>query len=443
MKGKATIILFDAKTGKVVKRIEEHNLVTNALNNIFNPPHSALVHGFNYSSLFSSGLPMWKDLIGGVVLLGNTETESADNIMLGKDIVPVATAGSEYAGSCTMRGTLNLNESYPTENGYHFTWDFGTDKANGTINCICLTNRKFGDSGFAASDNASRPYMLISPDVINSSATAGSSAMTVEYGYGQYIGTYEDGLHVFMYYNGAGTVELRRYKGFDISALKINDTTGFSSLSLPVSVTTIPITVDGIAEDRFFVDPIKKLVYLFSSECTADTTADTLTIHYAVVDIEKGTSSAHTVTLKKNIYFLGCGAVFDGHIFLQANDGFHEFTESGAYVRGHSASNPYNMGFAVIDGMLVVRVYSGFNKYIGWNDNEFSTGHGEYLMSGEFPRPYVAVSSRYSHAANVASPGNKVKLVLAMWYKATINNLSAPIEKTSDHTLKIVYDITN
>ena len=34
-------------------------------------------------------------------------------------------------------------------------------------------------------------------------------------------------------------------------------------------------------------------------------------------------------------------------------------------------------------------------------------------------------------------------LVLAGNYLATINNLSEPIEKTSEHTLKITYDITN
>ena len=50
--------------------------------------------------------------------------ESKDNRMLREDCVPVGTAGDAYSGSNVMRGSLNINESYETENGYHFTWDF-------------------------------------------------------------------------------------------------------------------------------------------------------------------------------------------------------------------------------------------------------------------------------------------------------------------------------
>ncbi len=443
MKGKATIILSDAKTGRVIRRTEEHNLVTNAVHNFFNPPHDALVHSFDYSSLFKNALPMWKDLIGGIVLLGNNETEDKDNIMLGKDIVPVATAGSAYAGSCVSRGTLNLNESYATENGYHFTWDFATDKANGTIRCVCLTSRKFGDSGFGADSGASNAIMVTAPHMINSDASSGYTTMTVENGYGQYIGTYEDGLHVYMYLNGDGDIELRRYKGFDTSALKINSSVDLSTVSLPVSVTTVPLTLTPIYEERFFVDPTKKTVYLFAGNCVYDYTANTTTISYAAIDIMNGTASERTVTLDRVIYYGAVGAVFDGHIYMQSNDGAYEFTEGGSFVKLHKLSTPANSLFTAVDGVLMLRLNTGYQKFLQWNDNEFRLGHGEFLAHGEFPRPYVAIAPRNNHALGAASPGNVLKLALATWYKATINNLSSPIEKTSEQTLKIVYDITN
>ncbi len=442
MKGKATIILSDAKTGRVIKQTEEHNLVTNALNNIFNPPHSALVHGFDYSTLFTKALPMWTYLLGGIILLGNTETESADNIMLGKDIIPVATAGTEYAGSCAMRGTLNLNESYATENGYHFTWDFGTDKANGTISCVCLTNRMFGNSGFGADSEATNTFMLMAPNALDSTYRD-PSKMYVEKGYGQYVGTYEDGLHVYMYLNSDGNIELRRYKGFDTSAVKINDTAGLASVSVPQSVTTVAMPASVAYEDRFFVDPDARIVYLFSDEYAKDVTGDTTTITYVAVDIAAGTATAHTVTLQKYITYSCIGAVFGGHIYMQSSDGINEFTESGAFVKLHEVSSPSNLAFAVIDGALFVRIQTGYTRCLNWNENEFVTGHSEYLMSGEFQRPYVAVAPRSGHDSNGDSRGNIMKLVIGTWYKATINNLSSPIEKTSDHTLKIVYDITN
>lgn len=41
-------------------------------------------------------------------------------------------------------GTYNENESGIIENGkgYRHVWDFGTDKSNGEISCICLTTKR-------------------------------------------------------------------------------------------------------------------------------------------------------------------------------------------------------------------------------------------------------------------------------------------------------------
>ncbi len=439
MKGKATLLLSDARTGEVVKRIEEHNLVTNAVHNIFNPPHGMLIHGFDYSSLFKKGLPLWSELMGGIMLLGNTEAENADNIMLGNDIIPIATAGSEYAGSCTRRGSLNLNESYQTDNGYHFTWDFATDKANGTINCICLTSKTFGNTGFCY-DNKSDSAIFAAPNNIGS--TSSTSTMYVEYGYGQYIGTYEDGLHIFMYLAEDGALEFRRYRGIDVSALRINDKVGLSSISDPVSVTRVPLALRVVSEDRFFLDGDKRLVYYFGSIEDSDDT--TTTISYISVNFETLETAMRTVRLQKKANtYVNMGAVFNDHIFLGFSDGISEFTLDGELIRTYKIQLTYSHYFFVIDGCLMLRTSYGTVRCFGWGDREFTSGHSLYPVAGVFPRPYIGTCNRNSHNVGSESPGNKALLVLAMDYKATINNLSSPLVKTSDHTLKIVYDITN
>ena len=38
IKGRATIHLFDEKTGEVVKELHEENMITNAVDTILNPP---------------------------------------------------------------------------------------------------------------------------------------------------------------------------------------------------------------------------------------------------------------------------------------------------------------------------------------------------------------------------------------------------------------------
>ena len=140
MEGKATLTLTDAKSGRVVKKVTEHNLVTDAVKRILNPPVYAMLYSFNFPNFINNVMPASK-LFSGIMLLGNTLSESRENVMLSGDYIPVATAGGEYAGANVRRGTLNTNESYATANGYHFTWDFGTDKANGVIKSVALTSQ--------------------------------------------------------------------------------------------------------------------------------------------------------------------------------------------------------------------------------------------------------------------------------------------------------------
>ena len=78
MKGKATLTLSEAATGKVVQRVEESNMVTNAISRLFNPPQEALIDT-NWLEQMAAMLPMWKNILGGIILLGNTLEESKDN----------------------------------------------------------------------------------------------------------------------------------------------------------------------------------------------------------------------------------------------------------------------------------------------------------------------------------------------------------------------------
>ena len=48
MEGKATLTLTDAKSGRVVKKVTEHNLVTDAVKRILNPPVYAMLYSFNF-----------------------------------------------------------------------------------------------------------------------------------------------------------------------------------------------------------------------------------------------------------------------------------------------------------------------------------------------------------------------------------------------------------
>lgn len=444
MTGKATIILSDAATGAEIKRVEEHNLVTNALRNIFNPPHFALVNGFDYSDLFYYGLPMWKYLLGGVMLLGSREEEDADNILLSANSVPIATAGTEYAGTCTTRGTLNQNETYQTDNGYHFTWDFATDKANGTISCICLTNKLFGNNGFGTA-NGSYGSLFIAPDRMD--IVNGTSGMNFAYGLGQYVGTYEDGLHVFMYLTKDNTLEFRRYTGVKPSALLINDVYGFPSLPEPVSVTTLPLDVDVQYESTFFLNPLERTVYFFERNyLEKDDTS--ITARYSAVNFKKNTSTVHTVKFQTDSrYYYNQGAVFDGKIYLHTSNGVQMFSKNGSLLKTFDTTvNAGGRYFVMNNQLMLACTRSGNAMVFDW-EKTINMGDASYYPLGDvsgIPAPYIPVSDRscaYKGSGTVYP--NKPALAINASYKATINNLATPIVKTSDNTLKIVYDITN
>ena len=140
MHGKATLILTDKDTGRVVEQIEEHNMVTNALNSIFTIPPQIAFDGSS-RRIFGGYLPMYQNILKGLVLFGDTIPENADDYMLGGKYSVLATAGDEYSGTDAMRGSFNASSSGEIENGYRFVWDFAPEKAVGTIKALSLTNR--------------------------------------------------------------------------------------------------------------------------------------------------------------------------------------------------------------------------------------------------------------------------------------------------------------
>lgn len=440
MKGKATIILSDAKTGEIIRRAEEKNLVTNAITNIFNLPHYMQLHQFDHKQLFLKGLPLWKDLMGGIMLLGNNVAEDRDNITLGSDAVPIATAGGVYAGTCATRGTLNANESYATENGYRLTWDFGTDKANGTIKCIGLTSKEFGDTGFFSEDTSSGSFVVLPQNIGTINATPEGA---FEYGKGQYLGTFEPLTHLFAEVNDDGDLVVRRYRSLDPMAVRINSAAGLSALSEPISEQVVAAPVKLSADNNYFFDTdAMKVQY---SVGYIDNGDGTMTLTYTELDINTMTfGEAVTLTVPKisYIYF----AVWKGHIYFTTTSGIYCYTLDGTFVYTVDLPKGYP-SFMFVHGGCLIADYFGYIVYISEKGVERRLNYGSVIYpaySVDAKAPYVTAAPRPNHGAGWSeSVTIKPVPIIISSYMATINNLAQPIEKTSEHNLKIVYDIYN
>ena len=134
IRGLLTVELFDAETKKLIKKVEQENLVTKAIKHMLQA-YAATNQMGNIMPLASSGL-------GGIMLFDDTLDADDDNILFPMDAHLVGYGLQDVNTTNTLRGSKNVAESSVQlgDNGRSRTvWDFGTSQANGTIKSVALT----------------------------------------------------------------------------------------------------------------------------------------------------------------------------------------------------------------------------------------------------------------------------------------------------------------
>ena len=165
LKGSAKIQLFDSKTGKLTDEVEEHNLVTNAVNDLMSEIVRDWVNSYNgkYGS-FPVGkvcengkMVEHNDFIqnfyGGMLVFSSHIAEGVEHTFPTVDeaVSQIGHAGLGAADSTdTAAGSFNAAESSfdKVNRRYQFVWDFGTQACNGDIAAICLTSAACGQAGY-------------------------------------------------------------------------------------------------------------------------------------------------------------------------------------------------------------------------------------------------------------------------------------------------------
>lgn len=435
MEGNATLTLTEAGSGRVVRKFTEHNLVTDAVKRILEPPLYTLINSFDFRNFTKNVMPVYK-LFSGIVLLGNTLEERRDNVMIDNSCIPIATAGGPYSGTNVCRGSLNENETYATANGYHFTWDFGTDKANGVIKSIALTSRFFGDSGLGEVNAGAK--IIMDPSNISGNYDVTTKICT---GRGVYIGTYEDRTHIYVAYKD-GKIMFVKYRSVDPLAIKINDISTTSIYADPVSITELELPFSYSSIMKFFVDPTKRVVYFFSSVYKDN---GKNCVRYVGVDLKSFTfteSGTQDIGEKSSGYG---AAVFDGKFYIFTTGGVSVYSLGGGLLKEYKTSFMSTSYFVVWEGILVMQ-YDTRAAGFFWNDRIYQFYIPENYLpmySCDVKPPYYALSCLNGSIPYYDNFSINPYLGLASNYLATINNLNTPLEKTSEHNLKITYDITN
>ncbi len=455
MKGKATLTLCDAATGTVVQSAEQNVIVTDAVSRLFNPPWETLADTNRYEQM-DAMLPMWKNILGGVILLGNTLEESKDNIMLREDCVPVGTAGDAYSGTNAIRGSLNADESYETENGYHFTWDFSADKANGTINSIALTSRYFGNAGFAACETRDGT-LVVNPYNLNNLNNFNQTPNFMKLAQNYFIGSFKPRELLFASSSATNimtTVTFKKFRTPNANALMINDRVlyGDSGNITPAEIVELVLEYKVDNLKNIFWDPKNRDLYIFAPVSHSSLSGSEYpyrgTVRYWRIDPD-------TLTIKEfsSVKFpksgvgavLSC-AVYDGIFYaVTASEGTYKVnmtTNELIEVLPLTTQNPSR--FYVTETGLMYNFYERRGSYGSASVFRRVDADTGFICDGPFlsapvytdwiPKPYCLFSLGDLSTASVLLMTN---------YLAAVGNLAQPLTKTNAQTLKISFDIIN
>lgn len=410
-------------------------MVTNALNRIFNLPPT-LAYSSNSGHFFDGFLPMYQNLLKGIILFGENIPELADNVMVGDKYNILATAGDEYAGADAMRGSFNANQSCEIENGYRFVWDFAPEKAVGTIKCISLTHRLMGNRGDLRCAGAPS-YFVINPSDLSDSSNNNDSILFS----GEGTVFLQKGKNTFYSYVAESkAVRILKYRVNDPLALKICD----DLQPVLESETRVSVNLNaGTTYTSFCYNPTYERLYLVESTSTTVNKVQYYKMRYARINPFTCENEYETDWITTGAKYRASSyktAIFGGKYYSCGTDNIISVCSlSGALEKEIDAGITNFFNFCMFNGKVAAECKLNANgrRCLYVLDNPKTLIHQPDLAfriieSNEIRFPYCYVSHT-----------NKVYNMFRTDYLATINNLSSPLEKTDRHALQIRYEITD
>lgn len=155
MKGVTTVELTNEKTGEK-KTYKDENMITNLYRDLCQPAYpltGGLVDYYRRSQ--SSKEENIKQLTQGLVMFDSTLTEDADDYLIKSGINMVGRGvDTAYSGQDPTLGSYDETESAITDT-IKYVWQFNSNQANGTIRSICLCPTVAAKVGFGKNNDSS------------------------------------------------------------------------------------------------------------------------------------------------------------------------------------------------------------------------------------------------------------------------------------------------
>jgi hypothetical protein len=428
LKGHTTIELTDVNTGEVQK-IEEDNLVTDALAEMF---WSAGFMGSEQNKALY--FPVYQKLLGGLILWENTIPENADRIFepAGNRVTGTGIYGLANNGTNLVRGTYNTDESSVGETIIKHVWDFTTNQANGKISAVSLcTDLAAKDAYGTPYTPASAPEQLFTQyDVVSTGWASNIVAFDELSGYAYGIDTISSSQIALVTYDtnlksipvtaseAYGLKEIAR-KTFDLN-VSLGNNNGLCLIAV---------------EDGH--------IYLLNAPTR--TFANNAVINIIDVNIASGTAN---VTAWKNCTGQTCYTTNqNGNKYCSHNVGYHQ-----GYVYVQKSSAPYTLYRAPLNNATAVETLGNL-EVAGWF--QYARDGRVYWWHQTYAKVFDTVTKelRYLNCRPVQSVqclnspnrylGREDRIIRnASDLICTINNLGSAVTKSESQTMKITYTIT-
>lgn len=440
IKGHTTIELKDVKTGNV-ERFDDDNMITNALAHIF---QNFGRNGGNLITNTDIKNDIAKTLLGGILALDTALTEQATNVtvpggvgMTGNGCVDITSNDG-----VTEMGSYNSAESgWQNDGTLKMVWDFTTTQANGTIACVCLTSANGGYVGIGnatshASKSTGRSLTAYADD------DGDMPIDNEDYGQDRIVRTsFADSIITI-----ADIDDYTNY--FEVAKIKLhNHLVPLTKVDIRTTQTTSPkVSTTEVTTPSAFLDFIaassnKSRQKVYSDDgCKYWIFGDSIyntfknNTDYALLKID--TSNVATmITVRQNT---GDDLIVSNRNFAVSNNKLVFSDSSKTYfinLANLSDITSVNTALGSIIDACNGRVYGDY--YVA--DTVLKTcepinrnDYDDDLRGRSSDNPIVAYQSSYADSSNI-----HFRHVLN--YIATINNLSSPVAKTADKTMKITY----
>lgn len=446
MKGKTEILLTDVHTGKT-KKILEHNMMTNALNDIFRQ------EGYmrNATTMFGENFqPLYAKMLGGVLLFDKPLEENAANYFApaGTNLTACGVYGVKNTTGDTLRGDYNSDESYldTRTKTMKYVYDFPTSKGNGTIASVCLTSANGGYSSYGAETNGGTGQTAA--HFLETGASRTFASISGEYAFA--VDYQNDVIYTF-----TPSIVSSQLQSVTIRKRRAH-------------LKTLPVTYSAFAAGEVLESKIVQLSSISSFYVwNYDTTANTLYFitnngyseiqngrEFYIAAIPIGTMIARTynITNRTGVSLsYSTGGVYGGYLYI----GGYSSSQKNYKINLESDTD-----YAQLSG---VNTTLDFNRCCFWNHGRIFANCGglnswNYRLAAVDPATNEAKYTQnylYDSKGNtkkwVAVTGSNVafavindgnNFLVPCNYLATINNLSSAVTKTETQTMKVIYTIT-